>query len=109
MGFRHPPAALGALALGLMLAACSGDPDSASIGDDGCTPVVVATSSEKVNLMEDLGKAFKKSSQHDDLDDCATVYAINVSSGQGATILGEDPDSWPLADRAYWPDRKSVV
>lgn len=103
MGLRHPLATLGTLAVGLVLAACSGDGDSASIGDDGCTPVVVATSSEKVNLMEDLGKAFKNSREHDDLDDCATVHAINVSSGQGATILGEDPDSWPLADRTYWP------
>lgn len=103
MGLRHALAALGALAAGLTLTACAGDGDSASIGEDGCTPVVVATSSEKVNLMEELGKAFKKSRQHDDLDTCASVYAINVSSGQGATILGEDPDSWPLADRAYWP------
>lgn len=90
------------------VAACTADSTgSSSTGaapsEDGCTPVVVATSSEKVNLVADLGERFKESSQHDGLEDCASVFPINVSSGNGAKILSADPDSWPLADRDYWP------
>jgi Ca-activated chloride channel family protein len=72
-------------------------------GSDDCTSVVVATSSEKVNLIQKLGEDFKNSSLHDGLAKCATIYPINVSSGNGAKILGADPQSWPLDDRAYWP------
>ena len=96
-------------AASMLTAACTSDGgddsgrDGAAPGSDGCTSVVVATSSEKVNLIQKLGEDFKKSSLHDDLDTCASVYPINVSSGNGAKILGADPDSWPLDDRDYWP------
>lgn len=96
------------LAAALALTACTGGSDSdspsAAPGQDGCTPLVVATSSEKVNLMEDLGKAFKESPEAKALDKCATIAPINVSSGRGAEILGEQPSEWPLSnDKAYWP------
>ena len=52
-----------AVTVALVLAACTSSGGQASnaskIPNDGCTRVVVATSSEKVNLMEDLGEAFK--------------------------------------------------
>lgn len=107
---RNARAAVAVLAMVAVsvVAACSSDSsdggsDGAAPNDDGCTAVVVATSSEKVNLIAELGERFKKSSQHAALDGCATIFPINVSSGNGAKILSADPDSWPLQDRAYWP------
>ena len=41
----------------------------------------VATSSEKVNMLDALADAFKESPEHEALDECATVRPINVSSG----------------------------
>jgi Ca-activated chloride channel family protein len=97
----------GAVAAALVLAACTSSGGQTSnlskLPDDGCTAVVVATSSEKVNLMEDLGRAFKQSPEHKALATCASVVPINVSSGTGAQILAADPTSWPLKDQNYWP------
>ena len=96
-----------AVAAALVLAACTSSGGQTSnlskIPVDGCTAVVVATSSEKVNLMEDLGRAFKQSPEHEALATCASVVPINVSSGTGAQILAADPTSWPLKDQNYWP------
>ena len=83
-------ATAGALILiaALALTACTGSgPDGGDFGDgdfadDGCTNVVIATSSEKVNMLDALAEAFKESPQHDALDECATVRPINVSSGE---------------------------
>jgi Ca-activated chloride channel family protein len=107
---RNVRAAVAVLAMAAVSAAagCGGDTGGGSAtgaapNADGCTPVVVATSSEKVNLVADLGERFKKSSQYKSLDHCASVFPINVSSGNGAKILSADPDSWPLEDHAYWP------
>jgi Ca-activated chloride channel family protein len=108
---RRMAAAVLVAAASTLAAACTngsgsnGDgPDgTAAPGGDGCTSVVVATSSEKVNLIQKLGDDFKSSSLHDGLAKCATIYPINVSSGNGAKILGADPDSWPLDDRSFWP------
>ena len=72
-------------------------------GADGCTPLVVATSSEKVNLMDELGKAFAESSEAKTLSQCATVYPINVSSGNGAKILMTNPAQWPDLDPSWYP------
>jgi len=72
-------------------------------GSDGCTPIVVATSSEKVNLMDALGAEFKKSSQASSLGECATVWPINVSSGTGANILTENPTTWPEFAPEWYP------
>lgn len=93
----------------LVVSACSSGstpppgPNQPSDTNDGCTKVVVATSSEKVNMMEELGKTFKESPEMKALDKCATIYPINVASGRGATILAENPSSWPLADKNFWP------
>jgi Ca-activated chloride channel family protein len=106
---RKTAAAVLVAAASMLAAACStpegadGPGGAADPGADGCTSVVVATSSEKVNLIEKLGADFKKSSLHDGLDKCATIYPINVSSGNGAKILGADPATWPLKDRSFWP------
>jgi Ca-activated chloride channel family protein len=79
------------------LSACS------SVTGDNCTRVVAATSSEKVNLVEDLGEAFKDSPEADGLKECATIAPINVSSGVGAEILSAGPKRWPLANQDDWP------
>lgn len=72
-------------------------------GEDGCIPIVVATSSEKVNLMDELGQVFKTSPEAEALDSCATVYPTNVSSGRGAELFAKGGSTWPLGDKAYWP------
>jgi Ca-activated chloride channel family protein len=76
-----------------------GDGDFA---DDGCTSVVVATSSEKVNMLDALADAFKESSQHAELAECATVHPINVSSGDATRFLTAGGD-WPDDDPRRWP------
>lgn len=103
-------------AAGLLLTACSsgsggaegpstagGNNPGPEPGADGCTPVVVATSSEKVNMMEELGAVFKESPQAEALDGCASVLPINVTSGKGAQILATSPTAWPDLEEAYWP------
>lgn len=72
-------------------------------GADGCTSLVVATSSEKVNLVDELGKAFKDSPEAKALADCATVFPINVSSGNAAKVLATGPSAWPELDAAWYP------
>lgn len=100
-------AALGA-SLALLLTACSpgGDTGSGSeaggASDDGCTPVVVATSSEKVNMIEALAAAFKDSPEHEALAECASVRPTNVSSGDAAAHLTAGGD-WPTQDQSLWP------
>lgn len=70
--------------------------------DDGCTHLTIATSSEKVNMLDKLAEEFASSPEHDALSTCATVRPINVSSGNAARYLtaGED---WPSGDRDLWP------
>ena len=77
----------------------TGDGDFA---DDGCTSVVVATSSEKVNMLDALADAFKESPQHEQLEECATVHPINVSSGDATRFVTAGGD-WPDADTRRWP------
>ena len=92
----------------LVLTACTGsEPDGGDFGDgdfadDGCTNVVIATSSEKVNMLDELAAAFKESPRHDALDECATVHPINVSSGEATRILTAGGD-WPDEDTRRWP------
>lgn len=73
------------------------------IGADGCTSVVVATSSEKVNLMEDLGQKFKESEIGKALDNCATIYPVNVASGAAADNLMNSITEWPDVTEDYYP------
>jgi Ca-activated chloride channel family protein len=78
------------------------DADGGDFVDDGCTSVVVATSSEKVNMLDALAKAFKDSPEHDALDECATVRPVNVSSGDATRFLTAGGD-WPEEDTRRWP------
>lgn len=71
--------------------------------DDGCTHITVATSSEKVNLMDALAEKFKESPEAEKLDKCVTVKPINVTSGDGTRNLSASTNSWPLEDEEYWP------
>ncbi len=97
----------------LLLASCAGvnipgsgtstDDVSAGPSDDDCTPLIVATSSEKVNLMEELGKAFKESPEAEALGTCASVFPINISSGNGAKVLISNPSTWPELDPEWYP------
>lgn len=83
----------------------------AGLPDDGCTQVIVATSSEKVNLMEDLGAQFKESAEHESLDTCATVLPVNVASGKAAEYLADSTEEWALgADLApsVWSPASTV-
>lgn len=84
-------------AFSLALTGCSsGSVDDNGLVDDGCTKIVVATSSEKVNLMEDLGAQFKNSAEHKALGECATVVPVNIASGQASDILTKDSNTWTL-------------
>lgn len=103
------PAAIAlAAVVALALSACTGGDDPGPDGqgqgfpDDGCTHITVATSSEKVNMLDELAKAFKESPEHDGLGTCATVRPTNVSSGNATRFLTAGGD-WPSDDRSLWP------
>jgi Ca-activated chloride channel family protein len=102
---------MSALALGaaVILAgtACSGaEPDAGAAGgfeDDGCTHLVAAVSSEKVNLFAELAAAFGESPQAKALDTCATILPVDVTSGDATRYLSAGGD-WPTTtDRERWP------
>ncbi|WP_127791956.1 substrate-binding and VWA domain-containing protein [Agromyces sp. LHK192] len=76
--------------------------DGGDFADDGCTSVVIATSSEKVNMLDALAKAFKESPEHEGLAECATVRPINVSSGDATRFLTAG-GGWPDDDTRRWP------
>lgn len=103
--------ASGFIALGMVLSACSGggevkqpnDQLSTQIANDDCTPLVIATSSEKVNLMEDLGQGFKKSDLAKGLAECVSVYPVNVTSGAGYNNLTHSTKEWPDTNKDLWP------
>jgi Ca-activated chloride channel family protein len=107
-GIRSTFAAGLAAASVLLLGGCFAQPadpdfgDGGDFADDGCTSVVIATSSEKVNMLDALADAFKESSQHEGLDECATVRPINVSSGEATRILTAGGD-WPDENERRWP------
>ncbi|MBN9613029.1 MAG: VWA domain-containing protein, partial [Actinobacteria bacterium] len=90
----------------LALAGCTAGegPVGGGQAEDGCTSVVVATSSEKVNLMEELGAEFKKSPEHTALSTCATIRPVNVASGKAAQYLSDSTKEWALG-----PDTAPVV
>ena len=113
-----------ALALGaasaIVLAGCTPEQvTGAGPAQDGCTSVVVATSSEKVNLMEELGAEFKKSSEHQSLATCATIRPVNVASGKAAQYLSDSTKEWALGPEAapvvwspastVWTDRVASI
>ncbi|MBW8762332.1 MAG: VWA domain-containing protein [Microbacterium sp.] len=106
---RRTPAAIAATALiALVLSACTPGDDTGTDAEgqgfpsDGCTHITIATSSEKVNMLDKLAEAFKDSPEHDGLKTCATVRPINVSSGNAARYLTAG-DDWPSDDHDLWP------
>jgi len=106
---RRTPVAIAATALiALVLSACTPGDDTGTdtegqgFPSDGCTHVTIATSSEKVNMLDELAEAFKDSPEHEGLKTCATVRPINVSSGNAARYLTAG-DDWPSDDRDLWP------
>lgn len=106
---RRTPVAIAATALiALVLSACTPGDDTGTDGQgegfpsDGCTHITIATSSEKVNMLDKLAEAFKESPEHKGLKTCATVRPINVSSGNAARYLTAG-DDWPSDDRDLWP------
>ena len=107
-GGRRPIGlAAGLLVAALVVTGCSaGDSDQTvsegDFTDDGCTHITVATSSEKVNMLDELAAAFKDSPEHDALDECATVRPINVSSGDATRYLTSGKD-WPSDNPELWP------
>lgn len=104
--FSAGAALIAAAALVLSGCSSSSEPDTnglAPLGDDGCTPVVVATSSEKVNLMDELGEKFKDSPEAKGLPECASIHPINVASGDASQILAESTDSWRGLSADYYP------
>lgn len=87
---------------GCTMSSGGGDGGDGDFADDGCTSVVVATSSEKVNMLDALADAFKESPEHEGLDECATVRPINVSSGDATRFLTAGGD-WPDENPRRWP------
>ena len=99
-------------ALAVVLTGCTAgnptDPNAATGGasafeDDGCIHITIATSSEKVNLMDELAAKFKDSPEAKSVDQCITVKPINLSSGVGSDLFALDPKEYPLDDKEYWP------
>ncbi|WP_353826900.1 substrate-binding and vWA domain-containing protein [Agromyces sp. SYSU T0242] len=109
-GFRGGLAVVVLAAMTVALSACTfgqddvdrGSVDGGDFSDDGCTSVVVATSSEKVNMLDALAAAFKESPEHAALDECATIRPVNVSSGDATRFLTAGGD-WPDEDVRRWP------
>lgn len=88
-------------AIGLSACSSSSGPNGPQGGD--CTTVPVAASSEKVNMIQELGTVFAESEQAKSLPRCAKIVGINVPSGNAARILSGKPNEWPLPDRGLWP------
>jgi Ca-activated chloride channel family protein len=71
--------------------------------DDGCTHLVAAVSSEKVNLFTELAEAFVDSPEAAALETCARVIPVDVTSGDATRYLSAGGD-WPTTDdRERWP------
>ena len=79
-----------------------GESGEGDFADDGCTHVAVATSSEKVNMLDALAAAFKESAEAKALDECATIRPVNVSSGDATRYLTAGGD-WPNDNPELWP------
>jgi Ca-activated chloride channel family protein len=108
IGRRALAGAAAAAIAALVLAGCTPSDDTGTDSEgqgfpsDGCTHITIATSSEKVNMLDELATAFKDSPEHEGLDTCATVRPINVSSGNAARYLTSG-DDWPSNDHDLWP------
>lgn len=90
-----------ALVTALALSGCTPSKDGNTsdpndLGDlKGCTPVVAAVSSEKVNLFTELANRFKDSPEGKALSTCAAIVPKDVASGEAARLLKL---GWPKAE-----------
>lgn len=96
----------GLTSLSILLAGCEsesgGDNASGSQPTDNCTQVSIATSPEKVNMMNKMGQVFKE--QAKDYGDCFTITALSVNSGDAAVELSKASDKWSLTtNERLWP------
>jgi len=94
-GGRRRIAGAAVLAAALLAAACSGsDDDGGAAGGrrDDCTPVPVAVSSEKIELLADLAERFNGSDDADPGDGCVRVEVRSVASGLAMSSLVEGWD-----------------
>ncbi|MFT4218274.1 MAG: substrate-binding and VWA domain-containing protein [Micropruina sp.] len=89
----------------LLLSACQNAPNptpTTSPGQDftgdNCTPVITAVSPEKVAMLTRLAAEFKNSTQHGSLPKCATIYPVEVSSGEAARLLKLSGELWPASE-----------
>lgn len=77
----------------LLTAACTGGGGSGSASGGNCIQVPIASSPEKLDLLTDLSKRFNDDGDKNKVDGkCSFVSITRVSSGVGATALGE---GWP--------------
>jgi Ca-activated chloride channel family protein len=107
---------IASVAIALALSGCTNSnntPDPNDFGDlKGCTPVVAAVSSEKVNLFTELANRFKDSPEGKALSTCAAIVPRDVASGEAARLLklGWPSDQTDKPRPAIWsPASKSWV
>jgi len=74
-----------------------------ALKNDGCTIVSVATSSEKTDYIDAAGNLFKESQEAKALDNCVTVYSVDVTSGKASEILSSNPTEWEGLSEEFWP------
>ena len=82
------------LCAGLVLAACSDAGEESFGGGDGCKPVTVASSPEKLELLTTLAEEFNSSDAGATAagGECVQIQVARKSSGVGAELLTE---GWP--------------
>ena len=89
-----------AAVLGALAAACSvdvGDEDATtSEVPEGCAGVDIASSPEKLDLLNDLARRFNGSDEADAEGECGFVRVFRSSSGVAASLLAE---GWPDEER----------
>lgn len=83
---------IAALTATLALSGCTNSTtktaDPNDFGDTGgCTPVAVAVSSEKVNLVTKITEEFNNSQAGKNLQPCAKFFVTDVASGEAARLL----------------------
>ena len=118
-GWLRSRLALSAVALALVAGACSfGDTDDDAAGNDAsgfgdpgdCTPVDVAVSSEKIDLLSSLARTFNGSDDAEFDGGCAFVRPYSKASGGAADLLasgwtdaseGEKPVIWSPAASSW--------
>ncbi|RKT52574.1 substrate-binding domain-containing protein [Saccharothrix australiensis] len=100
---KHPvlPIALGAVALVLILLGLFALNGSSGEPDDGCVPLTLWSSDEKVPLLQEISRRYKESDRKTD-GKCVNV-AVSVHPSQDAVdVLADAPGSDPSARPDMW-------